>query len=413
MSRAALLIVVLGLAALDPAAGQVISESPTKKTELDRIENELRRRAEEQRRLTDEAETRQKEIEALRRRMIETANSVQSSERRIAEISAELARLDSEETTIGASLLEERRNLGDVLAALQSLELSRPPALLISPDDANEAARAAMLLSSAAPEIEARAKALRTKLDRLAAIRKARDRERALFGRTNEEIAQRRAVLAELLAKKQRERDVAARLAAAAQQETAALAARATTLRDVIDRLDRLATAITPRLKPPPPKITPGESLPLAATRPASRPRVVFAPGTPFATARGALSPPVVGAIAGRFGAQKPEGGVFEGVRFAVRDKAIVTAPHEASVAFARAWGPLGNLVILDVGSGYYLLLIGVSNLLVQEGQKVGAGEPIGSIAAAAGKDATLDFEIRRNSEPVNPSLWLAGQTSG
>ncbi|MBY0423549.1 MAG: hypothetical protein K2Q06_14680, partial [Parvularculaceae bacterium] len=140
MIRAVSLFAVLCLAAAAPAAAQVIPESPAKKSELDRIESELRRRAEDQRRLKDEAEMRQKEIEALRRRMIETANSVQSSERRIGEISAELARLDAEEATIGASMLAERRNLGDVLAALQSLELSRPPALLISPDDANDAA---------------------------------------------------------------------------------------------------------------------------------------------------------------------------------------------------------------------------------------------------------------------------------
>jgi septal ring factor EnvC (AmiA/AmiB activator) len=99
---------------------------------------------------------------------------------------------------------------------------------------------------------------------------------------------------------------------------------------------------------------------------------------------------------------------VFDGVRFAVADQAIVTAPYEAKVAFARAWGPIGNLIVLDVGGGYHILLLGVSAFLVQEGQKVTAGEPLGLMTAVSGADASLDLEIRRNGEPVNPSLWLS-----
>lgn len=393
-----------------------ILAQPVGGAQLADVETQLKRRFEEERRLKDEAERRAREVDALRKRMVETATAVQGAERRIAAITEELQRLDEEEAKIGTSLLIERNNLGDVLAALQRLEISRPPALLVTPDDANRAARAAMLLSAAAPEIELRAKALRAKLDRLAQIRKDRDRERADFEKTNVEIGQRRSVLAELLAKKQKERDVAAGLAAAAQRETAALAARATDIRGVIDRLDRFATAIVPRLKPPAPRpeqIASSRPTP-AASRVVPTTREAFSPGLPFPRIKGAMAAPVVGALTGRFGAPKPEGGAFEGVRFEVRDQAIVTAPHDASVAFAQSWGPIGNVVILDVGSGYKLLLIGVTNLLVQEGQTVAAGEPVGSIAAARpGGEAILDFEIRRNSEPVNPSLWLKRAPSG
>lgn len=415
-TRAALLLIAC------LAAAAASAQEPPRKGELDDVESRLREHAAEEKRFKNEASSREKEIAALRARMVEAANSVQASERRIAGITTELSALDAEEAKIAAALLSERKNLGDVLAALQSLEISRPPALLVAPNDANEAARAAMLLSGAAPELEARAKTLRDEMARLAAIREDRQRQREAFEKTNQEIVARRAVLADLLGKKQRERDVAASLATAAQQETAALAARATSLREVIDRLDRLASAIVPRLKPPPPqRLTPPPAAPSTpepsladAARQTARIREAYAPQTPFAKLRGALEAPVVGALAGKFGDDKPEGGKFEGVRFAVRDKAIIVAPHEGNVAFARQWGPLGNLVILDVGSGYHLLLIGVSDLLVQEGQKVTAGEPVGSVAAATpGGDAFLDFEIRRNSQPVNPSLWLAGSSSG
>ena len=74
-------------------------------------------------------------------------------------------------------------------------------------------------------------------------------------------------------------------------------------------------------------------------------------------------------------------------------------------MAFARSWDPIGNLIVLDVGGGYHILLMGVGGFLVEEGQSVKAGEPI---AAMAGAGAELDLEIRKNREPVNPSLWLS-----
>jgi septal ring factor EnvC (AmiA/AmiB activator) len=375
--------------------------------ELARIEKRLEDRAADEKRLRNEAAEREKEVAEIRFRMVETANALQESERRLGEISELIERLAGEESTLAEKLAYEQSNVGDVLAALLSLEMARPPAILVSPEDANEAARAAILLAGAAPELEAKAQALREDLERLAAIRAERDRERLAFENTRAQVFARRQVLADLLKKKQGERDVAARLAAAAQRETAALASRATNLRDVVRRLERLARSITPRLKPRRPEA--GDSAPRAApASPNLRPDR-FAPARPFAEARGALKPPVVGRIAGAFGSRLPDGGRLDGMRFAAPDQAVVTAPFEGSVAYARAWDPIGKLIVLDVGGGYHLLFMGVSMILAQEGQKVAAGEPIASMTAAPGeKEARLDLQIRKDGEPVNPALWLS-----
>ena len=97
-----------------------------------------------------------------------------------------------------------------------------------------------MLLSDAAPALEKKASEIRRSIDKLAAVRADLDRERANFEKTNQEVNSRRTVLAELVETKQAERDVAASLAAAAQKETAALAARATSLRGILRALSAL-----------------------------------------------------------------------------------------------------------------------------------------------------------------------------
>ncbi len=399
-----LLAFLFAAAAASPAPAQQANPSE----ELTKIEKRLKERAAEEKELKNEAEAREKEVAALRHRMIETANSLQEAELRVGEIAAEISRLSVEEKALAASLTAQQANLGEVLAALQSLVLSKPPALLVSPDDANKAARAAMLLADAAPVLGARAATLRADLQRLLAVRAAREEEREAYQKTMQEIAERRSILAGLLEKKQTELDVASKLARAAQNETAALAARATDIRELSRLLRRLAREITPRLKPRTDRPIADQSAPSRATR---QPEI-FAPARPFAEARGALRPPVIGRIVGVYGTPKPEGGRFDGVRFAAADQAIVTSPYEANVAFARLWGPIGNLIVLDVGGGYHIFLMGFSRFLVQEGQKVAAGEPIGLVGgAAAGQEANLDLEIRKDGEPVNPTLWLSGKT--
>lgn len=392
---------IIGLACALHAASGALAQSAEPDRELADIEQKLKERRGEEARLRDEAREREKEVSALSRRMIETADALQAAERRIGDINREIGKLEKKESDLERSLKEQQESLSDVLAALQSIERARPPALLVSPDDAAKAARTAMLLADVTPQIEASAALLKASLIELAAVKSSLETERAEAERTNEEIGARRRVLAELLSRKQGERRVAARLAAAAQSETAALAARATNLRDVIGRLERLARAVAPRLKPPPPA---GPVAAPAPQRPLPKP-APFRPARSFAQSKGALKSPVAGALTGRFGANRPEGGKFEGVRFAAADNAIVTAPYEAQVAFARSWDPIGNLVVLDVGGGYHILLMGVGGFLVEEGQSVKAGEPV---AAMVGSGAELDLEIRRNGEPVNPSLWLS-----
>ncbi|MEO0880214.1 MAG: peptidoglycan DD-metalloendopeptidase family protein [Pseudomonadota bacterium] len=396
-----------------PATAQT-TEKPAS-SELQEIERALAERTAEEARLKDEAAARENELKALRRQMIDTAGSLQSAETKIGEISAEIGRLETEEATLTTALKARQSEISDVLGALQSLERSKPPALLVSPDDANEAARIAMLLGDAAPALERKAAELRGAIAALTAIRNNLNAERASFEATNQEISERRDVLAELVATKQSERDVAQRLAAAAQRETAALAARATSVQGILERLERFARSITPRLKPaaPEPKkpaALAGVSSPSA--KPAS-PRAIakpqaFRPPTAFADARGALPAPVAGKVTGKFGARRPEGGRFDGLRFAASDNAIVTAPFDADIAFARSWAPIGNLVVLDVGDGYHILIMGLGAFLVEEGQGVAAGEPLGTMIGDA---AQLDLEIRKNGKPVNPALWLSSQS--
>ncbi|MEM8936681.1 MAG: peptidoglycan DD-metalloendopeptidase family protein [Pseudomonadota bacterium] len=396
-------LLTLAMSAL--AGGHAVAQ--ISEQDLADVERQLKDQAAEERRLLEEAEARAQEVAALRHRLIETADALQEAERAMLKVETSIGELESEKTAAETSLRLEAQNLSQVLAALQSLELSRPPAILVTPEDANRAARAAMLLSDAAPEVEARAAALRSTVDQLAILTDALASEREAYIATNIELSARRDVLSELMAQKESERDVVAGLASAAQRESAKLAARATDLREVLRRLERVAHLVTPRLKPPPPRLAaPGPRPASPSIKPvAPRP---FSGAKSFAAARGALRSPVTGSLVGSFGKKRPEGGVYEGLRFSVPYRGLVTAPFEGRVVFARDWSPIGNLIVLDVGGGYHVLFVGVDAILVDESQTLAAGEPIARMAAGG---SNLDLEIRKNGEPVNPALWLSKKT--
>jgi septal ring factor EnvC (AmiA/AmiB activator) len=77
----------------------------------------------------------------------------------LAQTGERLARLNVEETTLSAEQAHNMSQLAKLLSVLEELKRDPPPALLVSPRDAKDAVRAAILVKAMTPELEARARA--------------------------------------------------------------------------------------------------------------------------------------------------------------------------------------------------------------------------------------------------------------
>ncbi|HBS33878.1 MAG TPA: hypothetical protein DEA50_02210, partial [Parvularcula sp.] len=99
---------VLAFALAFAGAGPALAQAGKQERELADVEKQLKERRNEETRLRDEAKAREKEVAALRHRMIEAADALQGAERRITEISAETARLEADEKEIAASLAAQQ-----------------------------------------------------------------------------------------------------------------------------------------------------------------------------------------------------------------------------------------------------------------------------------------------------------------
>ncbi len=321
--------------------------------------------------------------------------------------------------------MEEAR-AADALAPLLPLLLrvAREPeaALLASGAAPLDAARAMTALRAAlrgAEEAAARHAAARA-----AALREAREaaaRRDALAGAEAEAREAGRALDAELQGA--RARRVAATAAEAqAVRRAEELTARARSLDEAVQRLERRPAAL-PRAAPQPPLPAPrgeeegrddaagpgvaqlGVAHPGVAHPGAARPGAAH----PGAAHPGAARPwPVAGPVVRAFGAPG-EGGASRGITLAAQPGARVVSPCGGRVAFAGPFRSYGRVVIVECGADH-AVLAGLARLDTSTGDRVLAGEPLGSLPLVAGSGtpgATLYMEVRRGGEPTDPRPWL------
>ncbi|MDA4635950.1 peptidoglycan DD-metalloendopeptidase family protein, partial [Escherichia coli] len=78
-----------------------------------------------------------------------------------------------------------------------------------------------------------------------------------------------------------------------------------------------------------------------------------------FASLKGHLPMPGAGKLVRHFGDEDGLGGVVQGDTLETPAGATITAPTDAVVLYAGAFRSYGQLLILDAGNGYHVVLAG------------------------------------------------------
>jgi murein hydrolase activator len=329
--------------------------------------------------------------------------------------------LDHRAATKRQSLNGQKKQLGSLIAALQRIALHPPVALIALPASPADTIRSALLLRGTVPEIETRAQVLRDDINALSAIRAAITAARQKIQTEQRDLTGERRTLATLIAKKLK----LAKTTSVAQQN---LGKRAQTLgnkaKDLKDLVTRLAA--NQRKKARAQALKKKQSWAAnKASRPVPAPNrkiVTSSPkdritNTQAATTQIANLPrfprrglPVAGRIAVTFGGKDYNGQKSRGISIRTRPNATVIAPRSGKVVFAGPFRGLGNLLIIEYGRQYHLLLGKLARIDVPVGEKVLAGEPVGIIPSTELTDTILYLELRRNGRPINPLPWLAAR---
>lgn len=339
-----------------------------------------------------EAETAPDQITAL------TA-LVQAHEAALSGLRGGLAGLDAQEADMAAELAGRSDQIAALLGALVSLQRIDGPALLAHPEGALASVRAGMLMAGLAPALQADARALAAELARLAEVRDSR-----------------------------------------------ALAARA--LDEGLDSLrsahDALAVAMDAG-QPPPPPLGQDEALLMALLDSAQTLEILSAglaslvPGDPSAApALTGLAGSLPLPVSGRLVSRQMQGGDDSARPVLVIEtapEALVTAPVAGLLRYAGRLEDYGNVILLEPGEGYLLLIAGLGMVYHESGVSLQAGAPLGLMPGhgnngdadgrvtvedtgndtdGSSEDEPLDavaprlyVELRQGGQPIDPGVWF------
>jgi murein DD-endopeptidase MepM/ murein hydrolase activator NlpD len=98
------------------------------------------------------------------------------------------------------------------------------------------------------------------------------------------------------------------------------------------------------------------------------------------------------------------------GMDMAVAKGTPVYAAESGVVIVAQSWSGYGNCIIIDHGGGLWTLYGHLMNggILVDKGETVKRGQKIGLVGSTGQSTGNhLHFEVRKNSEPVDPTPYL------
>ena len=425
MSAASLPLLLLSAsliaASLSPAVAQ--SAAPTQQATaispdaLKQREEELEATREQQRKAAELQQKLKADIAAigqdrskLNQQLIDIATQVRSVETRIGETEGRLRPLDSREQQVRATLDSRRAEIIEVLAALQRAGRRTPPALLVRPEDALQSLRTAMLLGSVVPELRGRAEKLAADLGELVNLRKAIATERDLLARDRDGLKNDQIRLAALVEERQRKQS-------AIEKDMEAEGARAINLSRQVDGLQGLIAKMEQDLKSAA-KAAATASLQGAPAAPNGKPNLGalkdparLTPAIAFASAKGLFALPVNGRKIRDFGGSDGAGGVEKGISLATRVGAQVTTPCDGWVVYAGPFRSYGQLLILNAGGGYHVLIAGMERISVNIGQFVLTGEPVAtmgstsqvaSILATTASQPVLYVEFRKDGTPID-----------
>jgi murein hydrolase activator len=404
------------------------------KQRLDATEQQLQSSRAQEQGLNRDVATLAEERARLNSELIEAGKRVQASEAKLSESEAKLAELTDQVSVIQSSITERKEGIVKMLSAMQRIGRTPPPALVTRRDDALAVVRSAMLLAEVFPELKYQADNLSHELEGLVTLETGIREQRDTAKEETDKLTAERNHIDQLVEEKKTKLAQSDAELAGVRQAAEQQAAAVTGLNELIERLDaQIAKAEVAQYDA---EIAAEQALlarqqQQALATPANEnvveikpesTKVAFAsparmkPAVPFDAAKGTLPLPAQGKRLKRFGAPDDVGGSLKGISLQTRAEARITAPADGWVVYAGEFRSYGQLLIINAGGGYHILLAGMNRIDVSLGQFVLACEPIAVMGTAAttsqgGNDSSrpiLYVEFRKDGRPIDPDPWWA-----
>jgi len=300
-----------------------------------------------------------------------------------------LRRASIRETAMQQKFEAERETVARLLGVLQSIESSPTPLLLLHPSGPIGTARSGMMVSEVTPSLHRQAAKLKTELEEIALLRALQESAAEVLEQGLGGVQQARTALSQAVSNR--------------TNLPKRLLENPDALNDLFNSAETLKSfaAGLADLK------ATGADAPLH-----------------IGEARGALALPVTGTVLRQAGQADAAGIKRPGMVIATEPRALVTTPWTATIRYRGPLLDYGNVMILEPGDGYLLVLAGLDQVYGSTGEVLPAGTPVGLMGGnspdaglflaqateggGVNRTETLYMELRQGEEPVDPGVWFA-----
>ncbi|MFN3844397.1 MAG: murein hydrolase activator EnvC family protein [Paracoccaceae bacterium] len=289
------------------------------------------------------------------------------------------------ETALGLQFQAKRDRVAQLVGILSQLESRPGPLLLLHPAGPLGTVRSGMMLAEVTPALQAEAETLNAELTELRNLRALQQAAAETLSSGLSVVQEARTTLSQAISDR-------TTLPQSITEDTE-------TLRALLQSADTLEA------------FAGGLALDTSDTR-------------SFADAKGTLPLPALGTLLRRSMESDAAGVRRPGITLATRPRALVTTPWPATIRYRGPLLDYGNVIVLEPGGGYLIILAGLETVYGSVGEVVapgaalgmmGGGEPgVAEFLAAAQEGGgvqgtqTLYMELRQGADPVDPAEWFA-----
>jgi|GEM_PF-742301 len=349
----------------------------------------------------------------MQARLIETARALRHSEKRLSEIEETLSKTRAKVQEQRVKFDDKSAQMSALFALMQGMGRQPPPMLITHSRDALNMIRSGMVLATFYTDVEKLASQISVELNALEATQKEAEIQEQRLKSEQMQNSRLKAQVDLLLIENHDQLESAQQSLEGLQSVAKIHAASLKTLEEFVPKLDEEVSKQSDlgnyeaELKNGTIENTP-DMKKVALLQPGR-----MKPAIPFSKAQGLLPMPVQGKLLTKFGDNDQDGFPSKGMQIEARPGAQVTAPCDGWIIYAGPFRSYGQLLIINPGGGYHVVVAGMDRIEASVGQFVLAGEPIAVMGSAEtrGNETTpvrpaLYVEFRRDKQIIDPSPW-------
>ncbi len=326
------------------------------------------------------------ELSSTKNKLISIAEAIQKSESDLKAAEQKIANMEIKKSTLEDLLDTDRASIAGLILALERIRRTPPEAMLAMDEPPYKIAQSAMIMGSIIPSINRHADKLNKNLEMLSNVTRELQADKAMLLSKSNNLKSKHKEMSDLLSKRKElyiktNHDLKAREIAIQK-----ISLQARSLQELVKRIDKEDEEERQRKK----------LVRIIKLKPAQK---IIDDG-------GGARLPVSGIIRISYKQKDNVGAISKGITIEGREGSIVVAPMSGKIQFTGSFKRYGNIVIIEHANNYHSLVAGLGEIVAIVGDYIKSGEPIGILPnSSLIPRPTLYYELRKNGNPVNPSV--------